>query len=442
MNHLDDDVLSAYTFDGEGAPEVEAHLEHCDVCRSGVTFYREIEGALRGQQTWTTVDTALKPGSRVAEILEYRRRKEDEEREARAFLERVISSPLKFRYAKIADRPRYRTEGMVRVLCAEANARHEQRPTFSQQIAAAAYNVARQLTNVSDREKRGLMGMALREHASALRYLGKFTDALKLLEYAEKLFNGTPGADPFDLAIVRLNRAIIFMKSERLAEGGALAREVAAVFREYGDTKRELSAVMVEALCLLFSGRARQASDTFEHVITLSRTVGDVQTLACALNNCATALTDVGDLDRAERYYIEAILLFDELGSETEKARVEWSLAVITMSRGELADAAKRLGEVRRKLAELGLTNDAALATLQWAETRVALGQLRGVADACQGLVVSFESEGMQRQARYALAVLNEAISAGRATPDLLRELRAYLERLPSHPDEDFRPTA
>jgi tetratricopeptide (TPR) repeat protein len=439
MNHLDDDVLSAYGLDGTATPEAEAHLAQCEVCRDGVAVFREIDSALRGRETWTTVDQARSQNSRLKEVLSYRRRVEAEERDARTFLARVIASPLKFRNAAIAEKPRLHTEGMVRVLCAEANTRHEQRPKFSAEIAAVAYDVATKLTGIGEREQHNLMGMALREHANALRYLGRFKEALKALDHAEKLFGGAPATDPFDLAIVQLIRATVYMKSERLEEGSAVARAVAAVFRDYGDTKRELSAVMVDALCLLFSGRAREAAETFEQVISLCRASGDARMLAPALNNCATALTDLRDFDRAERYYVEAVTLFDEFGCETEKTRVEWSLAIITQSRGDLKRAAKQLEPVRNKLAQLGLTNDAAIATLQWAETMLAVGDPRKVAEACRQIVVSFDAEGMQRAARHALATLNEALSLGRATPQLVQEVRTYLERLPLHPDETFQ---
>src|SRR5258706_8541816 len=236
MNHIDDDVLSDYGLDPDSVEDraaVEAHLEECEVCRDGALAYREIDAALRGPQTWTTVDGVLNRTARLEEILGYRRRNEEEERDARALLARVGSSPLKFRNAGIAEKPRYHTEGMVRVLCAEAHARHEQRPKFSQQLAAAAYAVATKLTDVPDRAKRALMGMALREHANALRYLGRFKDALKLLDYAEKLFDETPGTDPFDLAIIQYIRAGIFQNLGRLAEGIAAAQAAADVFRAY-----------------------------------------------------------------------------------------------------------------------------------------------------------------------------------------------------------------
>jgi len=443
MNHLDEDVLSAYGLDPDSVEDraaVEAHLEECEVCRDGALAYREIDAALRGPQTWTTVDGVLNRSARLEEILGYRRRKEVEERDARSLLARVGNSPLKFRNAGIAEKPRYHTEGMVRVLCAEAHARHEQRPKFSQQLAAAAYAVAAKLTGVPDRAKRALMGMALREHANALRYLGRFKDALKLLDYAEKLFDGTPSTDPFDLAIVEYIRAGIFQNLGRLAEGIAAAQAAADVFRAYGDVTRERCALMVEANCVLRSGRAAESVVAYEQVIALSRASGDAKMLARCLSNCAAALKELGEFDRAERYYIEALSLYDEFDIGTEKARVEWVLAMIVVARGEYAEGARRLSSVRRELSKLGLTNDAALATLMWAEARLLAGRSTGVVEACRNIIVIFENVDMHRYAKHALAVLNEAMASGRGTPKLLREVWTYLENLPRKPAEEFAP--
>lgn len=329
-------------------------------------------------------------------------------------------------------------KGWSASLCAEANSRHEQRPKFSEQIAAVAYEVATKLTGIHQRQQHNLMGLALREHANALRYLGRFKDALKLLDFAEKLFAGTPGADPFDLAVVRYIRAGVFQESDRLEDATRLAREVAIVFREYGDVSRELSAVMIEACCLVYSGQPAPAAESFEHAITICRTTGNAQMLARALGNCGAALRDLGQFDRAERYCIEAITLYEEFQMQTEKTRAEWVLAMILLSRGEYLESARRLALVRTELANLGLTNDATIATLMWAEARLAADRPSGVADACRGLIVTFDSEEMHRYAMRALAVLNEAIREGRGTSELVREVRVYLEQLPKTPPHPF----
>lgn len=436
MKHLDDDVLSAYSLDRTDAAEVEEHLKECEICRDDVAAFREIDSALRGRDTWTTVDQARSQNSRLQEVLSYRRRMEAEERGARTFLSRVLSSPLKFRNAAIADEPRLHTEGMVRMLCTEANSRHEQRPKFSREIAAVAYDVATKLTASGEREKRNLMGMALREHANALRYLGRFKEALHALDEAERLFEGA--ADPFDLAVVSLIRATVLMEIERLDEAIRLAHEVAGVFREYGDVARELSAVMVEACSFVHAGQPRPAAESLERAIAVSRANGDIRMLAHALSNCAAALRDLEQFDRAERYCVEAITLFEELNMPTEKTRAEWVFAMILLSRGDYTGSARSLTSVRTDLAVLGLTNDATLATLMWAEARLAANRPKGVVAACRNLIVKFEDEEMHRHAKRALAVLNEALASGRGTSRLVHDVWVYLERLPRQPAQPF----
>src|SRR5206468_5369568 len=108
--------------------------------------------------------------------------------------------------------------------------------------------------------------------------------------------------------------------------------------------------------------------------------------------------------------------------------------------RGDLATGEERLAGARRELQELGMQNDHALATLEWAEVRLARGETEGVAAACRGMVVRFESEGMMKNSRLALAYVHEALARGTATPALIRHVRHYLEALPTRLDETFVP--
>ncbi|MGH9422528.1 MAG: hypothetical protein ACRD3J_21305, partial [Thermoanaerobaculia bacterium] len=290
MTHLDEQVLSEYSLDPEGVDDrdgVEAHLAECDICRDQLAVYSAIDAALVHLETAGYVEQLRTPNARFEDFRAKRIQATEEEETARAILKPLLKSPLKFRTADLASRPRCHTLGMVRVLCAEANARHEQRPKFSHLLAATAYAIATKLENVPEGSKRAAMGMALREGANALRYLGRFAEALKALDYAETLFDATPSTDAFDIAIVRFIRATVCMKSDRLSEGIILARDAAQVFREYGAQARELGAVMAEACCLSLSGHAQDAVDAFDRVIALSRESGDTRMLVYGLHNGA-----------------------------------------------------------------------------------------------------------------------------------------------------------
>ncbi len=441
MTHPDEAVLSAFSLDAESVTDreaVAAHVADCEICQQAVAAYRQVDGALRHAETWENLAALQSPGDRLAQFQDVRRRVQREDEEASRVLEPLLNSPLRFRNAKLENKPRWHTEGMVRMLCAAANERHESRPTFSLELTVTACTIAKALPQTTGAGRRLSMGMALRERANALRYLGKFKDALVALEYAERFFDTSPGADDFDLALVWLLRATVFMKSDRLPEGIVVARDASRVFRDYGDRDRELTSVMVEACCLLLSGHAQEAAEAFGRVSELARERGNTRVLASALQNGAAALVDLRELDRAERIYSEALVLYDELGASTEKARTMWALGSLVVARGQLEEGAARLDHSRAELARLGLTNDAAQATLEWAEARLALNKPEGVAAACRKIVVVFSSEGMQHHAKEALAALHEGLRAGKATPELVRSVRVYLEQLPANPTQPF----
>ena len=389
------------------------------------------ETALRDPQTWEAVDLLRSRPSRFEAALALKERIDAEDAAAARLLSPLLRSPLRFRNAAIARNPKAQTAGVVRFLCAAAHERHEKRPEFSLELTLCAYEIALGLSHF-------YLALSLRERANALRYLGRFTEALEALESAEELFDQSPGADPHDIAIVHYIRATVLVEVERYDEAYSLSRTAAATFREYGDRAREHAALMSEAGALHFTGRNSEAAKVYVEVATQARADGNRMLLAHALNNAASAYIELERFDDAESSLIEALVIFDELHLATEKARVAWSLALVCVRRGDLADGANRLDAAREELECLKLVNDHALATLDWAFTRLALREPEGVAAACERIVVRFESEGMMKSARIALAHLHEALAAGSATPSLVSEVRRYLEHLPAHPDTPF----
>jgi tetratricopeptide (TPR) repeat protein len=443
MTHYDHDTLSRFAFDPgllEDREAVAAHLAACDPCTAYVEFVKAMDAELRDPDMWEQVDQLLTPSGRRAEVFALRDAIEAENADTRRRLGPLLKTPIRFRGANISTNPKFRTPAAVRILCAEANKRHEKRPLFSIEIANAAFEIASALPEGPGSRRRYSMAISLRERANAQRYLGSFRDAMESLEYAEKLFDETPAADPHDVAIVQLIRATVYMKSERLDEAIAAAAKCLAVFRDYSDRSRELSALMVQAACFYLSGAYPEAVRLYENVIAGAREAEDVTVLAYSLSNAATSYTELLALDTAEQYYIEAVLLYDEIGIVAQKARTVWALASVTLKRGDLANGEDRLDAARRDLKELGLQNDYALATLEWAEVRLARGKPEGVAAACREMVVRFESEGMMKNARIALAYIHEALARGTATPALLRHVRLFLDALPSRPDQPFVP--
>lgn len=397
-----------------------------------------LEEMLRDPQTWESVDALRGQSAHFQEALALKARIDAEDAAAARLVSPLLTTPLRFRNAAIQHNPKAQTAGVVRYLCAAAHERHEKRPEFSLELTLCAYDIALALGAAASASQHFCMALSLRERANALRYLGRFTEALEALDSAEQLFDEAPAADPHDIAIVQFIRATVFMEIERLEEARLLSRKAAYVFRQYGDQPRELAALLVEATSLHFAARNAEAAKVYERVAAKARAERDRTLLARALNDAANAFLELERLEEAESSLVEALVIFDELDLPVERARVTWSLALAHVRRGDLAAGAVRLDAARAELQRLGLVNDHALATLDWAWAHLAVGEATDVAEACRRIVVRFESEGMMKSARIALAHLHEALAAGSATPSLVSEVRKYLELLPSHPDALF----
>jgi tetratricopeptide (TPR) repeat protein len=441
VKHYDEETLSRYALDRKlvrDAEAIQTHLDDCETCRGSFTLLREIDEAMRDPRTWANVDALRARSARVEEALALKARIDAEDAAAARLLSPLLASPLRFRNAAIAENPKAQTAGVVRYLCAAAHERHEKSPEFSLELTLCAHAVALKLEKGLSASRRFCVALSLRERANALRYLGRFADALQALDSAEKLFDEAPATDPHDVAIVRLIRATVFMETERLDDARTLSRSAARVFRAYGDRSRELAALLIEATCLHFAGRNEEAVRAYERVVVKVRAEGDRNLLARALNDAANAYLDLERFADAESCFLEAFVIFDEIDLATEKARVAWSLALVLVRRGDLGAGAVRLDAVRVELERLKLVNDYALATLDWAWARLALSEPSGVAEACKRIVVRFESEGMMKSARMALAHLHEALAVGSATPSLVFHVRKYLELLPARPDIPF----
>ena len=284
--------------------------------------------------------------------------------------------------------------------------------------------------------------MALREQANASRYLLPVKEVVQILDRAAAHFrNNGPAEAPFELAIVDYIRAVVLVQlDETTEEALRCTRRAISVFHDYADEKRELNATLIEAGSLYYLGQREEAITIFRRTISDAQRLGEKLTQAYALKNIGVAYVELNLLDEAELVNAEAEALFEELHVDVEKLYVAWNLAFIAARRGDLARGAAALDLQRHELLKVGLKNDFALATLDWAEVRLQMQKPQGVAKACRDIIMQFEAEGMQQKAAVALDYVNRALAQGDAKPALIRQVRDYLGRLPRRPDLAFVP--
>ncbi|MEA2238712.1 MAG: MalT-like region [Thermoanaerobaculia bacterium] len=441
MSHYTEDQLSEYALRRQAISDrksVEEHLAGCAECRKALDFIENFDAALRDPLPWELADSMTARREAPPELIAQARAIAAEDAHARALVMPLVESPIRFGEANIDDDPRFHTLAVVRLLCTIANQTHEQQPQYGLLLADAAVNICAKLPQPAKSKSAWHTGTAWKERANALRYLGRFKDAEAALDRAEDAFLSDRRPEPFDLAIVSYVRATIRAETEQFADAVRLAREAAEEFLVYGDRRRYLSARMVEGVGYYCVDRDAEALPIFESVVVAARAEGETWILGGALANAASCYTHLHSYEQAAENYEEALAVFTALNVPTESARILWALAAMRVERGDYDEGLEELERARERLTQLDLSNDAALATLDLAGGLMAAGQPDRVPELCRSVAVAFASEGMTRNARKALAFLSEAVSSGSVTPDLVRHVRTYLEKLPIHPNQEF----
>jgi tetratricopeptide (TPR) repeat protein len=430
--HYDEATLADYlespdTF-GERAA-LERHVASCRQCRELLGELRELEAALQSGELWDVADAIRQERDAPEAISSLAASLAHEERLAAQRLGRIVESPIVFRRANVAARAELHNAGAVRFLCAQSRALRERQPMHALTLADAAIALCDRLpperyppTMVAE-----LRGGAWLERANALRFLGRFAEALDALDIAESAYVRTPVAT-FSLALVQYLRSVIFFETERLDEATRLARGAARVFRQFGEDARYLHAKIVEAGVLFHRSRFADALALFTSLVDPAKELGDVPTIARLYGNIANALLGLQRRSDACGYFAQALSLYEALGLETEKIRTRWSLGRLMVSAGQADDGVARLREAKREFEALGLTNEAAQVTLDVVEALLATGgEGAEVARLCAGLVESFVAAGMTGNGLTALGYLREAVASGDADRGLVEQVRAYL---------------
>ncbi len=442
MSHYTEDELSAYALRPEATDDrqsVEQHVSGCGDCRDALDIIEAFDTALHDPLPWQVAESMPARRNAPTAFLDQARAIASADAYARDLVMPLVDSAIRFREARIDDDRRYFTLAVIKLLCKVANGMHERQPQFGLVLADTALNIARKLPEPLKARSAWYAGTAWKERANALRYVGRFKEAEEALDRAEEAFEGDDHVEPFDLAIVGYVRATVYCKMERFDDAVVCARAAAATFHVYGDTRRYLSALLAEAVGYYSADRDREAVEILERVATSARAAHEPETLARALANAANSYTRLHEFTKAAAYYADAIAVIDDLDMPTESARLQWARAALLLDRGGFDEGLAGLERARVQLSQLGMTNDSALATLDLVAGLLAADQPERVADLCRGITLMFSSEGMTRSAKKALAYLAEAVAGGQVTPEEVRHVRSFLERLPERPLEEFQ---
>lgn len=432
--HYNDEALISLIETNRAA--TDTHLPSCEPCSAKIESFRMIADALCDQEVWDREVPAPVPTT-IANLRAFADRMTDEDSRAELILQELLAGSREEWMPRLREHPEWRTAGVVRKLIAATDRALDTMPLDAVSITSLATEIADRLepgAHPSDTVAR-LRGAAWRERAYSLFYTGQYPAAESAIFASERHLSSCVIAE-YDLARLGIVRALVLRGFEKVVEASAIASSSTRTFVDFADTPRLNSARLTEVHLFFSRGNWSGAETILQQLEMQVRTSDDAKMHARVLANLAYCYRRLGRAELAIRYYDMATTLLEDLGIATEATRTRWNAAAMVVEAGRFSEGSQRLQHVRDEFDRLGMVSASALAALDIADVLLAEGRFEEVEKICMGAMTSFESAGLAYTARAltAIAFIREAAIHRKADRALVRDVRDYLERLPTEP--------
>jgi tetratricopeptide (TPR) repeat protein len=444
VHYTDENLIAMLEAGDEEVIRRNPHLASCDVCRQSLDEYRAIVGVLGDEAAWDyqNLKSPDPDPSTVAVLRAFATSMQNEDEAAVAYVAALLEGPRDTWMPRLRAHPEWRTAGVVRKLVGDAYAALTRMPPDGVEMTALAIEISDHLpedTYPSDTVPR-LRGHAWREHAYALFYVGEFKQSLVACDRADAALSRCV-VDEYDRARVGVVRALSLRPLDEVVEGAALAASAAVVFASHGDNSRVVAAAItsaqMQASASVYRGAICQLSKLLSHAPTLS-----ASSRAILEGNLAYCYRYDGDVESSIHHYQLADAMFEEAGSITERARVQWNIGALLGAVGRTSEALKTLLGIRAEFDALGMPSEGAMIALELAELLLTEERFEDAEMFCRDAYQQFERSGLgfSTRAMTAIAYLQEAVRLRSVTPKVIRHVRDYVRRLPEDPNLLFAP--
>jgi len=430
FKHLTDDAIFAYVLDEPGQEDratVESHFNTCPVCAQARDEIEEIVCVSSDAEAWDLVsasDHAAVDPQHARDFAERARRHDAEVEAAQHAMEELEREPVDAWKAWLRSRPRLHTAGTVHVLLAHAKSMVQEQPKTTMRILLVAESIARGLTDRFDRPT--ALGCVHHERATALRFLGRYPEALAACDEAQATLDEL-NANPDEKARVAWNRASILFLMERYAEARIALDTPKDWYRTIVDDLSLARVGILEGSILWEEGAIDHALAVFDTVVPVLEREGAQLELARVYVNTANCYLALRNLELAGVFGERAMAIFATADMLSEKIRTRWMFAQLLVERGDLEAGLQDLRTAAAEYEAIGMIGDAARVELERVELFLRIDEWVEAEVSARRLVRVYEQNGMRLSYVKALAYLREAVVATTATPALVRYVSAYL---------------
>jgi tetratricopeptide (TPR) repeat protein len=440
--HYDDETLIGLLGTRPDAALRDPHLSTCPSCADAVGSYRAIAQVLGDATVWNFENPRTAPPSESLAFLRAASRQlAERDAQAAAVINELMAKPAAVWRDAAHNDTRYRTTAVVHRLVELSEKLIDSDPPQALITAHLATEIADTLSPVDSLSDGVAKARAAswRQYAYALFYTGELPQALEAADRAEDALASASMPD-YDLARIQIVRSVIYSVQNRYEEAVAAAREAGRVFRAFGDGKRLASSLNAQAYALIHASRYREALAILIEVDQNYRAFLASVERADVTSNIALCYANTGRIvDALEKYQLAAAA-YEAIGAASQATRLRFSVAVLMAAEGQHQVAKQRLRAVHEEFLLLGMHVSAVSANLVLAEVLLAENAYDEVVDLCATCIEHYHRSGMSVDGLTALSYLQEAAAHREATPEVVRHVRRYFDRLPHEPALLFAP--
>lgn len=273
---------------------------------------------------------------------------------------------------------------------------------------------------------------------NARRIAADFGGAEQALFFAESLAEDG-SADPLEEARLLDLKALLLSDQGRFEEAAELLDTVVEIYEDVKDLHRKGRALISKGIYLGCSGRPQLAVELIPQGLELLDGEAEPRLALAARQELAWFLTECGRCDHAQRQLDSCRHGLAAGGDARTELRMEWLESRIAHRSGRWPEAEHRLGGLLVRFTSAGLGYEAAQVMLDLAGLYVETGRRGDVRRLADELLPALLALDIHRQAVAALVTFHQAAAGDRVTPELLRNIAAYLRRARKNPRLSFQ---